>query len=235
MNRYWLRIALGALGIFAVGMLFVMGVRRGKAEVSKRLGGISLAQAMIPHKLGPVTLDGAPIGSVSRLRIIRDSARAERHMDVTLVPDGPAALARIDACAALAGDLERLFEDEGEGLRCAGADTAGLARFGTLATASGELRRPLFASAEQVAKFGHEGANDEARVVDIRADSATGKAHIVVEGANGQKLVQIDADSEHGARIDIRDEHGKPVFHLQADSNGVNIDAGRHTKATGRP
>jgi hypothetical protein len=226
MNRYWIRIALGALGIFAVGMLLVTGVRHGKAEVSKQLEGITLASAVLPQKLGPVTLDGMRIGAVTRLRLVRDSGRA-RRMEVTLAPSGREGLARLAACAALAGDLDRLLD---EGLRCAGADTAGQARFGTLSVAGGEVERPLFAPAEQVARFRGEDRNDNAQVVDIRADSTTGQAHLVVEGANGRKLVQIEADSQHGALIDIRDEHGKPIFHLQADSTGVNFGAGRHAE-----
>jgi hypothetical protein len=225
MNRYWMRIALGAVGIFVVGMLLVTGVRRGKAEVSKRIGGIALASAMMPQKLGTMTLDGDRIGTVTRLRIARDSV-GTRRMDLTLTPSGRAGADHLASCGALAGDLEHLLGDESGGFRCAGADTAGQARFGTVAVASGDVVRPLFASAAQVARFEREDRNDEAQTVDVRADSATGQAHVLVQGADGRNLVRIDADSQNGALIDIRDEHGKSVFHLKADSTGLEMNAG---------
>lgn len=226
MNRYWMRIGLGAVGIFVVGMLLVTGVRRGKAEVGKRLSGIAFAQGIVPGKLGPVRLDGVRLGTVNRIHIARDSAAGQRRMDVTLVPGGRAALDQLAACPALTGDVDRLFDDHGAGFRCAGADTAGQQRFGTLAVADTDLSRPLFAPAAQVAHFDQDDRNDGNQVIDIRADSAGGQAHITVENADGRKLVQIEADSQHGALIDIRDANGKPVFHLRADSTGVEMNAG---------
>ncbi|HEU4699821.1 MAG TPA: hypothetical protein VFS40_11620 [Gemmatimonadales bacterium] len=226
MNRYWLRIALGAIGIFVLGMVVVTGFRRGKSEVSKRLSGIAFAQALVPAKLGALTLDGARLGTVDRIHIARDSAGGQRQMTVTVAPADSADLARLEACPALAGDLDQLFQDEGEGLRCTAADTAGLARFGTLTAAGTDLARPLYAPADQVAKFDRDDDHDGAQVIDIRADSGSGRANITVQNADGRKLVQIQADSQHGAWIDVRDNNGKPVFQLRADSTGVEMKAG---------
>jgi hypothetical protein len=73
MRNYWLRIALGALGIFAVGMIGVTLVRQGAGKVRTVVAGtgpISFPLAFVPFKL-----EGQKLGSVDRVILERDAPK----------------------------------------------------------------------------------------------------------------------------------------------------------------
>lgn len=73
MKNYWMRIALGALAIFAVGMVGVMLARRGIGGVRgvvEGTGPITLPVAFIPFKL-----NGEKLGTVSKVVLHRDAPK----------------------------------------------------------------------------------------------------------------------------------------------------------------
>ncbi|HXI20616.1 MAG TPA: hypothetical protein VNH46_06000 [Gemmatimonadales bacterium] len=70
MRNYWLKIAAGALGIFAVGMLVIAGVRSVKTTIKHTMN--SSDPIPIPLiGLVPFKVDSAKLGSVSRLEFLR--------------------------------------------------------------------------------------------------------------------------------------------------------------------
>jgi hypothetical protein len=83
MRNYWLKILLGALGIFAVGMIGVTIVRSGIAKVSSVVEGDG--PISIPLGLIPFVLEGERLGNLERVTLNRDSP--ERVTDVQLEID----------------------------------------------------------------------------------------------------------------------------------------------------
>lgn len=224
MNRLWLKIGLGAAFVFVVGLLGVSLVRKGARTVKQTVAGFT-ALGVIPHELGALQVDGVPVGTVSELRIAPPTGQPDlRFMRVNLVMND-SAHDRLAQCGALSASLDSLFHNEQPSdLHCVANDSQpGYAQFGELVSQSDSLRRPLVAPAAQVDNFTQKASERGAKEIVIRADSNGGGAHISVTGLDGQKLVEIDADSSHGARIMIRDKNGKPVFQLHADSAGVSI------------
>jgi len=73
MRGYWLRIAVGALAIFAVGMVGVTLARRsisGVRQVAEGSGPITLPVMFVPFKL-----DGQKLGTVNRLVLHREAPK----------------------------------------------------------------------------------------------------------------------------------------------------------------
>lgn len=73
MRNYWLRIALGAVAIFSVGMIGVTLARQGVGRmrgVVEGSGPISLPLPFVPFKL-----DGQKLGNVSRVVLLRDAPK----------------------------------------------------------------------------------------------------------------------------------------------------------------
>ncbi len=74
MRNYWLRIALGAVAIFIVGMIGVTLARQGVGRVRHVVEGsgpISVPLAFIPFHL-----NGQKLGTVSRVVLLRERAQA---------------------------------------------------------------------------------------------------------------------------------------------------------------
>jgi hypothetical protein len=73
MRNYWLRIALGAVAIFTVGMIGVTLARQGVGRVRgvvEGSGPISLPLAFVPF-----ILDGQKLGTLSRVVLFRDAPK----------------------------------------------------------------------------------------------------------------------------------------------------------------
>lgn len=71
MRNYWLKILVGALAIFAVGMIGVTLARRGIAGVSRVVG--SDQPLSIPLSLVPFELQGERLGKLDHLTLMRKS------------------------------------------------------------------------------------------------------------------------------------------------------------------
>jgi len=220
MNRFWWRIAVGAAIVFAVGMALITGARHGKAEISRHIGlGAVGAGMQAAHSLGDFVVDGRRLGEVRRLRILRDPGEASR-MEATVDLADAAAADRLAGCAVLTGDMDELFDDAG--LRCEAKVPAGYEEFGVvLAVADArQLRRPLYAAKTQVAEF-DEHQDDDARVVDVRADEQ-GRTHVSVQNDGGTEVVRMQADS-NGATMEVRNAAGRRLFRMRADSVGLDF------------
>src|SRR5262249_17518268 len=86
MKRYWIRIALGALLIFGVGMAGLAAVRKGTAEVRSFL---ATTASRLPLKFANIgfQLAGRHIGELAGLDIVRkgatDLGRVTGHVELT--------------------------------------------------------------------------------------------------------------------------------------------------------
>ena len=73
MRNYWMRIVLGAIAIFAVGMIGISLVRRGLhgvREVAEGTGPITVPIAFVPFKL-----DGRKLGTLNKLVLYRTAPK----------------------------------------------------------------------------------------------------------------------------------------------------------------
>ena len=70
MRNYWIKIVIGAVGVFAVGMLLVTGFRTVKSKVTTAIN--SNDPIPIPLiGLIPFRVDSAKLGSVSKVEFLR--------------------------------------------------------------------------------------------------------------------------------------------------------------------
>ena len=212
MQRYWLRIALGAAAIFVLGMGVITLTRNSIAEL--RALAASTRPISIPLVIMPFRLDSTQIGTVRRLDILRRSPREVSGIRLTVRLDDSVPAARLPDCRVT------LFEPEGfadgSEFRCVGAaDSAAqnLKLIGEVAFEPGGVVRALFAPADHA---DHWRSHDSA---EVRAEFAKLQARNLSDSA---VRAIIRADSL-GTLIDIGSKSGKGLVHIQTDSHGASL------------
>lgn len=210
MRNYWMRIALGALGIFAVGMIAVTLVRRGVAKVNDVVAGsgpISIPLAIIPFQL-----NGNKLGNLQRLVLYRETPKKVSSVQLE-VKLNDALLARgLEGCR-LAANLDSEEDHHGPGIRvrtggwnkgtfwCSkeGADS-GLVEFGHAVFNPGGVTVPLLLRQDLVddlrkGDFGDDSdssdiADSISEAVEARADSISAAAERTADSitARGDRL-----------------------------------------------
>jgi len=204
MRAYWLRIALGALGIFAVGMLLIAVARR--AITRAKTVAESSDPITIPLVLVPFRLDGNRLGTFDRAVLIRKSPKEVTALDLAVTLTDSASAARLADCALLArlrtrhkGGVE--FSDAD--FTCVSPDSAaahGAERFGEVAFEPGHLTVPLFVPAEVAQHFRRDMA-------DIPAEAASDAADSIADAAGRMADSIGDAASRAADSIATLHEH----------------------------
>jgi len=103
MRNYWLRIALGALAIFTVGMIGVTLAKQGVGRVRHVVEGsgpITLPLAFIPFKL-----DGHKLGNVSKVVLLREAPKQISGVQLEATVDDSAVARGLEGCR-LAANLD---------------------------------------------------------------------------------------------------------------------------------
>ena len=237
MQRYWGRIALGALAVFCVGMIVITMARHGLAKVE------ALAKSDrpigIPLALLPFRLEGGEIGTVRRLELLRSSPKTVTGIRLTVRLQDSSEVANLERCAVTLHDPQAFGGRDGFVCSSA-ADSAAehLQQVGELVLEPGGQVRAILAPARHAAQWrrgfydtaaakaelaglkAERLADSTARAVVIRADSS--RAIIDIRGDSAHSLLQLQADS-HGAMVRIRDRSGKEVLHMHADSTGASF------------
>lgn len=221
MKRYWTRITLGALGIFALGMLVVSAGRRGVEHVKQHIvqEGLNLGSGVAPFQVNDRRL-----GTLTNVRMDPDRSERFPFINLTVELDPGIPQAGLGDCTLLAGDLESA--GGGKGLHCAaGISRDSLYEMGVVMfTPSGEsvgifipqsdLKDiPWFSQAAERKSTPSEGS------LNLRADASG--AFMLIRDEKGRPVFQLNADSQ-GAFIQIRDSNGKEVVRFRADSQGVD-------------
>jgi hypothetical protein len=122
MRNYWLRIGLGAVAIFAVGMVGVTLARQGMRSVKgvvEGSGPINLPVAFLPFKL-----DGERIGTIQRVRINRLAPKQISSIEIRVRLADSVSPHRLDRCILVADNFERI-NDQTTFLCSTPEDTAG--------------------------------------------------------------------------------------------------------------
>src|SRR5215212_7252201 len=106
MRNYWLRIIVGAVAVFCVGMVGVTLARQGIGRVRgvvEGSGPITLPVAFIPFKL-----DGEKIGTIQRIKIFRTAPNQVRSVNVRVRLADSVSPGRLDPCILVAEGFEHV-------------------------------------------------------------------------------------------------------------------------------
>jgi hypothetical protein len=198
MRTYWLRILLGALAVFAVGMIGVTFARRTRDKVTAVVTGSG--PLSIPLPFVPFELEGNKLGRLERLVINREAPKKVSSVDLQVKLDdsllvqglaGCRLAANLESDSAKSGDVNfraHRLEDRAF-FFCAKSDS-GLVEFGTVSLTPGDVTVPLLVPvslAEQMraGNWGDHNDADSADVLAQRAESLAGKAEEMADSIAG--------------------------------------------------
>lgn len=101
MRTYWLKIALGALGIFAIGMVvWTLGLK-GRAKIK---GMVESADPItIPLALIPFKVDGQSLGTLRQVKIIRSEPEKVKAVNFRVRLADSVSDARLEDCILVVG------------------------------------------------------------------------------------------------------------------------------------
>lgn len=170
MQRYWLRIVIGALATFGLGMLAFTGVRSGASKIERLKD--TAEPINIPLAFIPFTVDGQRLGTLRGLKVLRSEPERVSFLEFRVKLDASADSAIGANCLLNVRDPQHI--DAKNTFRCLGAaDTAGmgLEQVGTVELGMGRLV-PLVAPKGALDSFDFD--------VDVDPDSAAAAAEAEV-------------------------------------------------------
>jgi hypothetical protein len=189
MRNYWIRIVLGALAVFAVGMVGVTLVRGGMAKVHNVVEGDGPIN--IPLAFIPFTLDGQKLGTLDRVTLNRDSPRHVSSVELAVDLSDSLMAQGLQGCRLMANldsDPERPGIDIHRGsfssgaFHCLGGDSVPpeFVEFGQVVFQPGSVRTPLFLTRDLVHDLQQSGvpvaADSASEAVEEQADSIAEEA-----------------------------------------------------------
>jgi hypothetical protein len=216
MRNYWLKIFLGAFGIFLIGMLGVTLARKGmqKAKlVVSGTGPISIPLAFVPFNLG-----GSKLGTIERVTLLRDAPKRVTAVELEVnVQDSMVAqgLAGCRLAANLNTEKNRKgFQVHtgqwGEGtFVCLRADSSGadsanadFVEYGHALIKPANLTIPLLLPNDMVDDLAKGDFNsDSEAVADSIADAAQAQADSATEAIEAHAESIGNAKAERGKAI----------------------------------
>lgn len=108
MTRYWIKIGVGALLVFAVGMGINHLIKLGKARV--RVVFDSDQPLSIPLKFVDFRVDGTRLGQLQRLRLLRSAPKEFTGAELTAVLDSGVNVEQLGTCQLRIDNLENVDE-----------------------------------------------------------------------------------------------------------------------------
>ena len=222
MRNYWIRILLGALAIFAIGMIGVTIVRRGIAKVNSVVD--SADPLNIPLAFIPFVLSGERLGNLEHVIINRTSPREVTGVELEIDLSDSLVAAGLSGCK-LAANFESDSSEPGLNFKASpdGEDTftcisgdsvpSHMVAFGEAVFQPGEVRVPLFVPDELVAELNealakHSGppdlesqADSLADLADLKADSLADLADLKADSALREASRSADSVGRAGRRL----------------------------------
>ena len=242
--RYWISICLGALGIFAVGMVVIGMGRRGTDWVDDVAH--SATTISIPLVLVPFRLNGNDIGSIKRLNILRENPDQVSGAEL-LVKLREAAVAPGADCALAIDDLDRI--GNGATFYCADDATRrtdSLVPFGKVEFEPEGVTRPLLLPRDVVAEIGNRNRHTRAHAPRARAAALAQETEstadsLSLSGSEAGFGLQVINSLERAGILFKADSYGVAMhlystpegdeLSLKADSNGFMLSAHDGAKA----
>lgn len=131
MRNYWIKIAAGAFGIFAVGMIVITGFRSMKSRVTSTLN--SSDPIPIPLiGLIPFRVDSARLGSVSKVEFLRSDPEHVSGVRVLVRLADSITADRLQHCVLALQSLDNINDKTTFSCQDAAADRGSLESFGTV-------------------------------------------------------------------------------------------------------
>ena len=227
MRNYWMRIALGAVAIFIVGMIGVTLVRRGLGTmhgVVHGSGPISIPLAFIPFQL-----NGDKLGSLERVTLEREAPNHVSRIELEVKLSDSLLARGLEGCR-LVPNLESKSPDQPgvsaqrgpfpEGsFWCAQSDSAEaeLVEYGEAVFNPGDVTVPLLLPKDMVDElqnldFGHDSTPP---VAGVNVDSIVAAAKLTAESAKLVRNSLIDSLRAEGQR---RGDSAQKVARQMVDS-----------------
>ncbi|MFN0178450.1 MAG: hypothetical protein ACKVZ0_06585 [Gemmatimonadales bacterium] len=228
MDKYWVKIALGAAVVFGVGMTGVTLAKKGVHELkTAALGPVPAVLAALRSELLNFRLDGRRIGSVKRIDVSNEGEWTPKSVQIRV------ALAEeidgLEECQLATDRWGRRHEDAR--FRCVTDEDITdeeLVQVGEVRFEPGDLVRPLYATERDVRRINRSAIRGlKGSLHSEDGNAVTGEASFDVEDRRGHRekgTVRLDA-SDGGALIEIRDEQGREIFKLRANEQGVSLNA----------
>jgi hypothetical protein len=189
MRNYWLKIILGALGVFAAGMIVVNIGRalRAKAKVVAE----SDSPITIPLPFVPFRMAGERVGTFDHIVIRRKSPHKVSGIDLTVKLDDASTAARLAGCQIRA-ELNpanpvkgRAYTLHDARFSCLREPSAAVEEVGTVRLLPGNENLPLVVDTAVAAEMRKQGAGDEASAAaDSIAEAADRMADSISEAAS---------------------------------------------------
>ena len=226
MNRYWLRIALGALLVFCIGTAAMAAVRKGKAGVGHLL---ATAGARIPLQLANLKFrfEGSNVGNVTGIDIQRTAPDDPGRVTVRVALTDANDIEALRDCSLTTDDLAHL--NERTGFRCAAPAERGagdLVEIGRIVFEPGPVTRPLYLLQRDVNHWRRSDIRSLNASLNTSAHGgvrARGNFDIRNQGGPEKGSFTLQADSE-GAVISVKDDAGRSLVDFRADQAGVKLN-----------
>jgi|CXWL01.1.fsa_nt_gi hypothetical protein len=223
----WIKIVVGMLGVFLVGMFVVSAVNAGKRKVGEIT--TTASTLSIPMLGAPFRLHDAKLGSLQKLQVERSAPDHIEAFKLTVRLADSIDVDQFAGCELTVTDAHQI--DNKMGFAClteADSGFADLVQFGTITfQPSGQVHRLMLPSS--VAEDLRNGSGGNSKDGVSRHDSG-GNVNIKI---NGQQIVDIQG-SDSGGRIQIRDpKTGKLIVDIQGGENGSTVKIDGKTPAKG--
>ena len=217
MRSIWIRAGVGALAVFAVGMLLYSAVRSTKARAKQALlelkseldSGAVVALGKVDRAV-PFVLDGRTLGRLTSLDLGPGAGGTPSLRALVALDRDHLDAAMLSACDLVPVNPEQF--EVSQGFRCAAPSERGLHSLGEVVFEPTGVVRPVRANRATLAALRQRGT--------ITIDSSHPGVHANVAGDSGE-LVSINADS-NGAYIHVNDGKGK-VVRVRADRSGLVV------------
>jgi len=227
MRKYWMRIALGALAIFIVGMIGLTLVRRGIGSVHGVVHGsgpISIPLAFIPFKL-----QGDKLGSLERVTLRRETPSRVTSVELEVKLSDSVLARGLEGCRLAANldsevpgrpgiNVHRGPFPEGS-FWCARDDSADVAlvEYGSAVFHPGDVTVPLFLPRSLVDELqnldlGHDSIPPPAKA---QVDSIMAATELSADSVDAVRDRMIDSLRVEGRR---RADSARRVLRQMADS-----------------
>lgn len=230
MRNYWLRIFLGALAVFAIGMIGISLFRSGAERVRTVVEGDGPLD--IPLAFIPFTIDGERLGTLQRLVVYRSEPSRVRAVEV-YIDVGDSLLASGLSDCRLAAAIESAPSGHGLNIR-AGRDSTGafyclppdstpaeLVEFGEAILEPGDVRLPLFLHQDLVDELQSGFGHDSMAMPPEMAESIAAQAERQVDSALQASGLEGKVRGQAGRRLG---DSLRAVARMRLDSVRQELD-----------
>ncbi len=229
----WIKIVLGMLLIFGVGMGIRAGIMSGKSKVQELTQGTS--SISIPMLGMPFRTAAGEIGSIQRLYVDRSAPKRVSGFRLAVTLNDGVDVDQFDHCEVTVTNPETI--NEHTAFTCLTEADSGfseLVQFGSITfRPSGEVHRLMVPRSvrDEIRQAGREPAAAAAAAeaagdsaFEMTTDSSDGRLSIKV---NGRQLIDIRGDSSGGTVLIIDPETGKKLVDIRGGDGGssITIDA----------